>query len=120
MNVSCDSNENICEATITITFPCKQTMMKHDMDKFNLTQFECRIRNLINLILVNRKKLCVFPASVILNITNQSCHHFSVIFSRCVLFLMVIYFQYRSFTSRHLRRIKSTLVISHIISKPFN
>ena len=59
MNVSCDSNENICEATITITFPCKQTMMKHDMDKFNLTQFECRIRNLINLP-VNRKKLYVF------------------------------------------------------------
>ena len=59
MNVSCDSNENICEATITITFPCKQTMMKHDMDKFNLTQFECRIRNLIKL-LVNRKKRYVF------------------------------------------------------------
>ena len=59
MNVSCDSNENICEATITITFPCKQTMMKHDMDKFNFTQFECTIRNLINL-LVNRKKLYVF------------------------------------------------------------
>ena len=59
MNVSCDSNENICEATITITFPCKQTMMKFDMDKFSLTQFECRMRNLINL-LVNRKKLYVF------------------------------------------------------------
>ena len=43
MNVSCNSNENICEATITITFPCKQTIMKHDMDKFNLTQFERRI-----------------------------------------------------------------------------
>ena len=57
MNVSCDSNENICEATITITFPYKQTMMKHDMDKFNLPQFECR--NLINL-LVNRKKLFMF------------------------------------------------------------
>ena len=56
MNVSCNSNENICEATITITFPCKQTIMKHDMNKFNLTQFECRIQNLINL-LVNRKKL---------------------------------------------------------------
>ena len=53
MNVSCDSNENICEATITITFPCKQTMMKHDTDKFNFTQFECTIRNLVNL-LVNR------------------------------------------------------------------
>ena len=33
--------------------------MKHDMNKFNLTQFECRIQNLINL-LVNRKKLYVF------------------------------------------------------------
>ena len=59
MNVSCDSNENICEATITITFPCKQTMMKHDMDKFNLRQIDCRIQNLINL-LVNREKLFMF------------------------------------------------------------
>ena len=58
------------------------------MDKFNLTQFECRIRNLINSILVNRKKLCVFPASVILNITNQSCHHFSVIFFNDVYFFL--------------------------------
>ena len=33
--------------------------MKHDMNKFNLTQFECRIQNLINL-LVNRKKVKVF------------------------------------------------------------
>ena len=57
--VSCDSDENICEATITITFPCKKTMMKHDIDKFNLAQFECSIQNLINL-LVNRKKLYVF------------------------------------------------------------
>ena len=81
MNVSCGGKENICEATITITFPCIQTIMKHDMNKFNLTQFECWIWNLINL-QVNRKKLklCVFPASVILNITNQLCHHFSVIF----------------------------------------
>ena len=79
MNVNCDCNKNICEA-ITITFPGKQTIMKHDMNKFNLTQFECRIQNVINL-LVNRKKLNVFfPTSVILKITNQSCHHFSVIF----------------------------------------
>ena len=56
MNVSCDSNENISDATITITFPCKQTLMKHDMDRFNLPQFECRIRNRINL-LVNSKML---------------------------------------------------------------
>ena len=33
--------------------------MKHDMNKFNLTQSECRIQNLINL-LANRKKLNVF------------------------------------------------------------
>ena len=44
---------------ITITFPGKQTIMKHDMNKFNLTQFECRIQNLINL-LVKRKKLNAF------------------------------------------------------------
>ena len=58
MNVNCDCNKNIWEA-ITITFPGKQTIMKHDMNKFNLTQSECRIQNLINL-LVNRKKLNVF------------------------------------------------------------
>ena len=63
--VSCDSNENICEATITITFPCKQTMMKHDMDKFNFTQFECTIRNLVNLLVKREKALYVFPASVV-------------------------------------------------------
>ena len=33
--------------------------MKHDMNKFNLTQFKYRIQNLISL-LVNRKKLNVF------------------------------------------------------------
>ena len=59
MNVSCDGNENICEATITITFPYKQAIMKYDMNKFNLIQFEWRIQNLINL-LVTRKKLNVF------------------------------------------------------------
>ena len=32
----------------TIIFPCKQTIMKHDTNKFNLTQFECSIQNLIN------------------------------------------------------------------------
>ena len=68
MNVICDSNENICEATTA--FPCKQTIMKHDMDKFNLTQFECRIQNLINLPVNREKTQYVFPASVILNITN--------------------------------------------------
>ena len=37
MNVNCDGNKNICEAVITITFSGKQTIMKHDMNKFNLT-----------------------------------------------------------------------------------
>ena len=40
MNVNCDYNKNICEAAITIIFPAKQTIMKHDMNKFNLTQFD--------------------------------------------------------------------------------
>ena len=53
------ATKTICEAIIAITLPGKQTIMKHDMNKFNLTQFECRIQNLINL-LVNRKKLNVF------------------------------------------------------------
>ena len=85
MNVSCVNNENISETTITMTFPCQHTIMKYDMDKFNLTQFGCRIQNLINL-LVNRKKLNVCPASVILNTTNQSYHHFSVIFFKMCTF----------------------------------
>ena len=55
MNVHCDGNANICE---TITFPSKQIIMKHDMNKFHLTQFECRIQNLIKL-QVNRTKLNV-------------------------------------------------------------
>ena len=59
INVNCDCNKKICEALIIITFPGKQTIMKHDMNKFNLTQFECRIQNLINLE-VNRKKLMCF------------------------------------------------------------
>ena len=59
MNLHWDGNQNICEAIITITFPFKQTIEKHDMNKCNLTQFECRIQNLMNL-LVNRKKLNVF------------------------------------------------------------
>ena len=37
----------------------KKTIMKHDTNKFNLTQFECGIKNLIYL-LVNRKKLNMF------------------------------------------------------------
>ena len=53
MNVNCDGNENICEVIITITFSCKQTTVKHDMNKFNLIQFECRIQNLINFLVVS-------------------------------------------------------------------
>ena len=88
MNANCDCSKHICEAIITITFPGKQTLMKHDMKKFKLTQFECRIQNPINL-LVNRKKLDkFFPTSFILNITNQSCHHFSVIFFNDVYFFL--------------------------------
>ena len=33
---------------IAITFPCKQTVVKHDMKRFYLTQFEYRIQTLIN------------------------------------------------------------------------
>ena len=43
MNVNCDCNKNICEAILTNTFPGKQTIMKHDMNKFSLTQFEFKI-----------------------------------------------------------------------------
>ena len=43
LNGNCDSNKSICGAIITITFPGKQITMKHDMNKFNRTQFEWRI-----------------------------------------------------------------------------
>ena len=102
MNVSCDSNEKICEATITITFPCKQTIMKHDMDKFNLTQFECRIRNLINLRWIGKSFMC-FSCFRHSKYHNKSCHHFSVIFflKLCTfpyghLFLVSIFYQLTS------------------------
>ena len=42
-----------------IMFANSRNIMKRDVDKFNLTQFECRVRNLKNL-LANRKKLNVF------------------------------------------------------------
>ena len=50
MNVNCSGNENICESIVTIPLLCKQTIMKHDMNKFNLTYFEFRIQNLIDLL----------------------------------------------------------------------
>ena len=59
MNVNYDSNENIWEATVTITFPCKQSIKKHDMNKFDLAQFEYRIRNLVTLY-TSGEKLNVF------------------------------------------------------------
>ena len=100
--------------------------MKHDMNKlnsFDLTQFEWRIQNLINL-QVKRKNLNVgFPATIILNITiaNQSIPHFSVIFfGQCALLIVAWLFIVPIFTSWHLRRIKSTLVIWHIVGKPYN
>ena len=106
-NFNCNSNKNICEAIITVTFPCKQTIMKQDMNKLNLVQFECRIQYVFLLLL--------FLISQINHTTT------SVWFVwQCVLFLMVIYFYYLSFTSWYMRRIKSTLVILHIVSKPYN
>ena len=82
--------------------------MKQDMNKlnsFNLTQFEWRIQNLINL-QVKRKNLNVaFPATIILNTTiaNQSIPHFSVIFfGQCALlivawlFIVPIFYQLTS------------------------
>ena len=44
---------------------------------------------------------------------------FQCFFWQCVLFLKVIYFPYLFFISWHLRRIKSTLVIWHILGKPY-
>ena len=82
--------------------------------KFNLTQFECRIQNLINLLVNTKNPQCLFPTSIILNIiANQSCHHFSVIiFDKVYFFLWSSTFTNNlSFTSRHLRRIESTLMI---------
>ena len=61
---NCDGNKNICEAIIVITFPCKQTIMKYDMNEFNLTQFECRIQKPINfycLCYSNYKKIITIP-----------------------------------------------------------
>ena len=51
---------------------------------------------------MNRKKaLCIFPASVILNITNQSCHFRVIFFKICTffyghLFLVSIFYQLTS------------------------
>ena len=63
-----DSNENIWEATVTITFPCKQSIKKHDMNKFDLTQFVTESEILLPY--KWGKAQSVFPAVVILNIAN--------------------------------------------------
>ena len=39
MNFNYDDNKNISEAIIATTFAGEQTTTKHDMNKFNLTQF---------------------------------------------------------------------------------
>ena len=97
MNVNYDSNENIWEATVTITFPCKQSIKKHDMNKFDMnTESE------ILLPYKWGKAQCVFPAAVILNIANQSRHQFSVSFLKICsfsyghLFLVSIFYQLTS------------------------
>ena len=51
MNVNCDGNKNIREAIIN--------NYKSMIWIFNFTQFECRIKNLINLPMI-KKKLNVF------------------------------------------------------------
>ena len=85
MNVNCDCNKNVCEA-ITITFPI--TIMKHDMNKFNVAQSECRIQNLINL-LVNRKSSMCFSCLC------HSKYHKSIMPPlQCVFFLMMCAFSY--------------------------
>ena len=91
MNVNCDYNKNICEAAITIIFPAKQTIMKHDMNKFNLTQFECRIQNLINLQInlpVNRKSWMCFSCF------SHSKYHTSIMPPLQCDFLMMCAFSY--------------------------
>ena len=94
--------DNISEATITITFPYKQTIMKHVMDKFNLTQFECRIQNLINLLL-NRKNLNIF--FLLLSFLISQINHATTLvwfflkmctFSYGHLFLVSIFYQLKS------------------------
>ena len=117
MNVNCDCNKNICEA-ITITFPSKQTIMKHDMNKFNITQSKCRIQNLINWWI--GKSLMCFPCLC------HSKYHKSIMpplqsdFLIMCAFFMNGYFKYLSYTSGHLRRMKCALAIWHIAGKPHN
>ena len=46
--------------TITITFPYKQTKVKHDMYKFDHTQFEQRIQNLITYWWIGKSSMYFF------------------------------------------------------------
>ena len=113
MNVSCSSNENICEATITVTF-LKQTTMKHDMKKFHLTQCKCRIWNLINLLVIRKSSMCFFCFC-------HSKYHKSIMAPLQCDFLEDVYFScghlilLPTYLSIHLRRRKFTLVIWNII-----
>ena len=118
MNVNCDCNKNICEAIITITFPVKQTTMKHDMNKFNLTKFECRIQNLINL-LVNRKLLNVFSCFL------HSKYHKSIMpplqcdfFNAVYFFLWIAIFSIYLLPAEWMRRMKSTLAFDTLQANP--
>ena len=65
------------------------------MDKFNLSQFECRIRNLINL-LANRKKLNVFFLLLSFLISRINHATTSVRFCYSHLFLASIFYQLTS------------------------
>ena len=71
MNVNCNGNKNICEAIITITFLFKQTIMKHDINKFNLIHFEWIIQNLINL----RANVYMHQANSVPKIRSLSYFH---------------------------------------------
>ena len=81
VNNYCDGNENICEVIITITFPCKQTTMKHDMNKFNPTQFECQIQSLLNFLVVSSMYFpCFCHSKYHKSITPLKCDFFNVYF----------------------------------------
>ena len=57
-SINCDSNENICEAIIIIRFPCKQSIKKHSMNKFNLIHFDCRIQILLICWWIGKTSMC--------------------------------------------------------------
>ena len=90
MNVNCDGNENVSEAIIIINFPCKQTITKHAMNQFNLTQFEYRIQNLINLFVF----FCFCHSKYYKSITPPlKCNFFMFTFWYGHLILVSIFYQ---------------------------